>query len=455
LIAASAQFPGATRLIGAEINEGYAATARAHLHEIGHPSATVLTTDFFTTNWDELLEATRDPLLIVGNPPWVTNSRLGALDGRNAPPKLNADNVRGIEALTGKSNFDVSEWMLLRMLERIVPRRGMVAMLCKTAVARKVLAAAWRQYRTIGDAAIHRIDALGEFGAAVDACLFIVRSEREPAIRQTCDVYDRLGGSIQETYAHIDGRVVSNAALYDRWRHLIAGVSRGYQWRSGVKHDCSAVMELQEDDGRLVNGLAEAVDVEHERVFPLIKGSDVGRTTTDRRRSMIVTQHFVGEDTHRLRQTAPKLWMYLVAHEEAFKARRSSIYKGQPPFAIFGVGPYSFAPWKVAVSSLHKRLEFRALGPIRGKPAILDDTCYFLPCGDRAEAELIATLLASDAAQGFYDAQIFWDAKRPITIDVLKRLSLPKVAEELGLGTELRVFLDKRQGSSEQESLSF
>ena len=46
------------------------------------------------------------------------------------------------------------------------------------------------------------------------------------------------------------------------------------------------------------------------------------------------------------------MWSYLQAHGARFARRKSSIYHGQPPFALFGIGPYSFAPFKVAILNL-------------------------------------------------------------------------------------------------------
>jgi hypothetical protein len=40
--------------------------------------------------------------------------------------------------------------------------------------------------------------------------------------------------------------------------------------------------------------------------------------------------------------------------------------------------------------------------------------------------------LNSEPARGFFSALVFWDAKRPITIDVLRRLDLRALACELG-----------------------
>jgi len=51
---------------------------------------------------------------------------------------------------------------------------------------------------------------------------------------------------------------------------------------------------------------------------------------------------------------------------------------------------------------------------------LFDDTCYFLACESREQAERFRDLLNSAQAIGFYNSLIFWDAKRPITVEVLR-----------------------------------
>ena len=124
---------------------------------------------------------------------------------------------------------------------------------------------------------------------------------------------------------------------------------------------------------------------------------------------------------------------YLQLHSNHLDQRASSIYRNRPKFSVFGVGPYSFAPWKVAISGFYKHLNFRCIGPIEGKPVVLDDTCYFLPCQTEHDAKALAQLLNSQAAKGFFQSFIFWDAKRPITAQLLASLDLEMLAEEAGI----------------------
>ncbi|MDZ4287875.1 MAG: hypothetical protein U0984_07945, partial [Prosthecobacter sp.] len=142
----------------------------------------------------------------------------------------------------------------------------------------------------------------------------------------------------------------------------------------------------------------------------------------------------VGDDTSVIAQNAPRTWEYLQTHKDRFEARKSSIYKGRVPFALFGIGDYAFAPWKVAVSGLHRSARFQVIGPVGDKPVFFDDACYYLSFEKEEEANLVARILNSHLCQQFLASLIFPDSKRPITVDLLQRLNLTAIAEEIGSG---------------------
>jgi len=131
-----------------------------------------------------------------------------------------------------------------------------------------------------------------------------------------------------------------------------------------------------------------------------------------------------------------------VRHRDVLDSRKSSIYRNRPSFSIFGVGDYSFAPWKVVISGLCKRLHFVAIGSYSGKPVVVDDTCYFISCQAKEEAEYLAGLLNCEVAQEFFAAFVFWDDKRPITVEVLSKLDLLALARETGSEQMIRRFLN-------------
>lgn len=437
LFAATDGFPMFSTAIGLEIQPRHIAAAEER--RFGRPDANRITIsegDFFGREWATTLAELPDPLLIIGNPPWVTNSELGAIGSRNVPIKSNFQGRSGLDALTGKANFDISEAMLLRLVDALSGRDAVLAMLCKTAVARKVLEHGWRKAARIESAEMHRIDSIEHFGASVDACLLTVRFGRVN-VQSECRVFPSFGSkSHEQTLGFRDSRVLSDATAHDRWRHLQG--EGPYRWRSGIKHDCSEVMELVAGADGLRTRSGEPLDLEREAVFPMLKASDLGngkvRAPT---RWMIVPQRTTGEDTSRLSRRAPNTWAYLTLNGDRLDRRASVIYKGRPRFSVFGIGEYSFSPWKVAIAGLYKKLTFHVIGPHDDKPVVFDDTCYFVPCRSEREAVIVASLLNSEQAREFFSAFIFWDSKRPITVDVLARLDVAKLAVEVGRSAEL------------------
>lgn len=437
LHAAAATFPEAESILGFDINQEHVVAADG-----GDCRIMVRHGDFFKLDWESIVDPAAAPWLILGNPPWVTSSALSALNSGNLPEKSNFQGRQGIDAITGKSNFDISEWMLLRYLDWLEGAQGAIAVLCKAAVARKILQQAWKRHYMLRSARIYKIDAFAYFGAAVDACFFVLETAPGCAA-PSCDVYDHLDApEPTRTIGFSKGQLIADMAAFRRRQDLFGPEAR-YAWRSGVKHDCSKVLELVRDVGGYRNGLGEAVEVEDTLLFPMLKSSDIGNGRLDHRRAMLVTQQAVGQDTSGIEQFAPSTWRYLQRHAELFDRRGSVIYKNKPPFSVFGVGPYTFAPWKVAISGFYKKLQFVKVGPIAGRPAVFDDTIYFLPCWSEAEACFLHDLLCSAAADEFYRSMIHWEDKRPITVDILKRLSIAALAASAGRQEEYERYTEQ------------
>jgi len=450
LEAAIRTFSSAQRLLGFEINPHHVARARVVLRRSRtNADVQVRQADFFRTDWDGVLSGLPDPLLVLGNPPWVTSADLSRIGSSNLPAKTNIHGHRGLDALTGKGNFDISEWMLLRALEWIEGREATLAVLCKIAVVRRVLRHVWRHGHGLRNAGIYRIDADRHFGASVDACLFLVSGSPRRGDNE-CATYESLEAIAPSSrFGLRDGELVADLELYEKWKHL-TGAQR-YRWRSGVKHDCSKVMELRRfGPDSYVNGLKEEVQFESLYLFPMLKGSELANgNVSEPTRWMLVTQSTTGDDTSRIESAAPRTWRYLCAHADRLDRRGSTIYRNRARFSVFGVGPYTFAPWRVAISGFYKKLDFRTVGSFEGKPVVLDDTCYFLPCRSKAEAHRIHDLLHSEPAQELLSAFAFWDSKRPVTAGLLNRVNLFAVARELGADEGTLALLHNRRECSD------
>ena len=427
---AASKFFSSSEIIGFELSDEYSDFAQHRFGEF--QNITIEQVNFFEKDWRTLFNRLAKPLLVLGNPPWVTNSQLGVLDSKNLPKKQNIQGLSGFDAMTGKSNFDISEWMLTEMMNALDRQDAYFAILCKTAVARKVLKYAWKSGIRLSKSAIYKIDTERYFNASVDACLFFCEFSTSTT-NPKCSVYKSFEDDEPQEIGFENNEMLASIPFYDKWKYLNGGCE--YKWRSGVKHDCSKVMEFTKVLFGYENSLGEIVDMEDDFIYPMLKSSDLANGKCEPRRWMLVTQTKMTDDTNQIAEIAPKTWDYLNSNAKLLDARGSSIYKKRVRFAVFGIGDYTFSPWKVAISGFYKRLEFRVVGSHEGKSIVLDDTCYFLPFQSEDDAKWICNLLNSTPAREFFESFIFWDAKRPISSEVLQKLNLRKL-EKLFLDIE-------------------
>ncbi|MDX2098807.1 MAG: class I SAM-dependent methyltransferase [Leptolyngbyaceae cyanobacterium bins.59] len=430
-IQASAKaFPSARKIFGFEINATYFEQLANDNQLITDPRIQIEQGDFFQLDWEAFTKTIDGKILVLGNFPWVTNAQQGVITGKNLPLKTNFQSHQGFDAMTGKSNFDISEWMLIRIIQGLQKRPSALAMLCKTSVSRKLLNYLFTQKLNLKYCATYQIDAKKHFGAIVDACLLFCTFEPETH-HYFCDVFDRLDSSSYSRIGYEEGILIKDLNTFQKLKDL-SDPNPKKQWRSGIKHDCAKVMILHKTDGGYLNGFREVIELEETLIFPFMKGSDVAQGRIEGGdRFVLITQQSIHESTELIQMLAPKTWNYLESCAKQLEARKSKIYQNAPRFSIFGVGSYTFAPWKIAICGLYKKLHFQLIGPRNHKPVIFDDTVYFLAFEDQQTADRTFALLTSAFATDFYHSLIFWDEKRPIKTSILNRLNLEVLAQRL------------------------
>jgi hypothetical protein len=419
--------------LGLEIQPDYGDSAK-------ETKAEILLADIFSMDLGrDLPWNNAGPLLVVGNPPWVTNSQLTVLGSENRPERVNLKNLSGYDAMTGSSNFDIAEYIWLKLISELQSHSPTISLLCKTQVARNVLEHCSKLELPVSGAKLHLIDAKKWFNVAVDAALFTLRINDGPSA-YSCELYDSLESAApQRRFGVVDGRMVADMDAYVQGR-AVEGACQ-IEWRQGMKHDSAAVMELVQAENGIRTSAGEPVKIEEEYLYPWLKCTDVFRGRLGLSRWVVVPQKKFGEETSGLAEKAPLLWEYLNLNAKALDGRKSSIYRNRPRFSVFGLGDYSFSQYKIAISGLHKTASFRLIGPMSDKPVFFDDTCYILPFGDPVEAAIVLGLLAAPAVQSLLRSLVFFDSKRPITKKLLQRIDLAAAANL----TEQEVILDVAQ----------
>ena len=361
----------------------------------------------------------------------------------NLPEKVNFKGLSGTDAITGASNFDICEYIILKIIEEFQNTDTTIVMLCKTSVARNVYMELNRNQRHFEYVKMLNFNSSKVFGISAAACLLVIKMTNKQIDKPLCEVSNlETPDHILHNIAYNDGSLsIQNDSVLD-----LEGTCQ-IDWRQGVKHDCASVMELKNrEDSFYENKRKEKIELEETLVFPLMKSSSFKKPIISDSfdKFVIVTQKKARDDTSYIKDAAPKTWEYLVKNKDLFDNRKSSIYKGAPDFSMFGVGDYSYVPYKVGISGFYKRPLFSLLynGENVEHPIMVDDTSYFLSFEKYDIAYVCMLLFNSEKVQNFLYSISFQDAKRPYTKKVLQRLDIEKCVQNVTL-TDLQQVEEK------------
>jgi hypothetical protein len=434
LLASIKQAKSLKKVVGVEIYQPYIWETKFSIlsyflenNKVPKPEIDIIHGNAFKFPYDELAKSTKHlKTLVIGNPPWVTNSELGSIESKNLPKKTNFKKHSGYEAMTGKGNFDIGENISLSMLSCFQNHDGIFAFLIKNSVVKNLIQEQKRNRFRISKSEKLNIDSKKEFNVSVNASLFLTHLNTTPDF--ICKEFDFYTNEHLTTLGWVNDKFVYSVDDYDQ-SSIVDGKSI-FTWRSGIKHDCSAVMELEQLNGHYTNALGEHVELEKNLIYGLLKSSDLkDQQTNTFRKVTIITQNRIGEETKYIKDKFPLTYRYLNSHKNKFENRKSSIYQDKPDFSIFGIGDYSFSKYKIAISGLYKSTHFTLVSPKNNKPIMLDDTCYFIGFDELIFAQIALYLVNSDLVQRFLKSIIFSDSKRSINKDTLMRIDFEKVFE--------------------------
>ena len=416
------QYPNVP-IIGIDINEEYLKQIDFDINGIK-----LFNENIFTFDFNKIKKDTDTNYLIIGNPPWITNTQLSKFNSDNIPMKRNYKKLEFFHAITGESNFDVSEFIILRIIEEFKKLNTSLVFLCKYTVACNIFEQIVKNNIKLARIEIIKFDSMKIFKADTSSCIFIIQFNHENKDITTCDVTNI--DNIDEKYTI----GVINDKLYSDVNNIVdVDGECPFEWRQGIKHDCAKIMELEQDGTNYKNKKDEQVILEENLLYPLLKTSNLKNpiiNSSDKK--IIITQHKLKEDTSYIKEDCPLTWKYLYKNREYFENRKSSIYINTPPYSIFGIGEYTFKKYKVAISGFYKKGLF-TLVYADDKSMMLDDTCYYISFDNYNHAYITMLILNSYVVKKFLSSIVFLDSKRPYTKKVLKRVDLIKAVNILSI----------------------
>ena len=122
---------------------------------------------------------------------------------------------------------------------------------------------------------VKEIDAKKYFNVNVDACLFFAQGVIDNKI---CKIFSSLHS--EKPYKEMglsNDKLISNINSYKALMDIDSKCE--FKWRSGVKHDCSKVMEFVKKGDMFVNGFNKTYSLPSDFIYPMYKSSNVSKST--------------------------------------------------------------------------------------------------------------------------------------------------------------------------------
>jgi N-6 DNA Methylase len=396
------------RLHGVEIVAADKAQARERIkarYNVELVEGNIATADFITAE----IPARYD--ILVGNPPWINFTDLPHdLKAKWGPAYLRYQLVKDKrEVLLGASRADVATLVLKKALDEVLADGGRAAFFVPLSVFFN--SGANDRFRPFPSSAHrYRVVRLWDFGAETvfqgvstryGAALF----DRRHAQTWPVETDVRSGGAWRTSYS------AAGDFQSGPWRQRgtpdidgpglpVIEIDPSQKPRQGV-NTCGAndIFIFERNGNELRNGFGDERELDEDLLFPLMNAANFGRPRNGRQRWILLP--------HDARTGRPLAWTaiaqyarvaaYLSEYREALQRRKGTLINAHIGrgvwWALLGVGPYAFAPWKVA---------WEALGRKNFAPAVLEGRWQgnqalhaFCPCASAEEARTLAAALGA------------------------------------------------------------
>lgn len=223
----------------------------------------------------------------------------------------------------------------------------------------------------------------------------------------------------------------------------MAGES-GYTPRSGIHtHGANAVFWVEpigstSDPTMLVRNYTRGAknqvsEVEHaiesKVIYPLVRGRDIARWSCDPSLRVIVPHDpnapKKSYSETEFRRKYPRAFSYLAKFRKLLAGRSmmASLGQGEAFFKLFKIGPYTFAPHKVAWREQASDFTACVLSPDKSKPLIADHKATIVALDDAVAAHYLCAALNSAPCRYFVQA---YSIQTSNSTHILKNLRVPR-----------------------------
>lgn len=198
--------------------------------------------------------------------------------------------------------------------------------------------------------------------------------------------------------------------------------------------------------------------IEKDLVYPLLKPKNIKKWKITGYLYAVLPQKKNGEDNEsELRREYPDTYKYLHRFEADLLKRSSRWFKteGIPFYSIFGIGEYSFKPYKVVWCCMSYLPNFVVVSTVNdkwlGKKLVMpDNTIGYFSCDTENEAHYICAIMNSAIISKYFEGRSS-KSKWGISINMAESVPIPKFDEKNSDHLKLVSFSKKAHSCESRE----
>jgi hypothetical protein len=435
--------------------------------------------------WVKIIQNSFAPLLhtefdyVVGNPPWIKWEFLS----REYKRKLGylylkiykLFSHKGMKAGLGFAHDDISVVFMYVAIDKYLRKGGVLGFVMKQTLYKSVAGKEFRKFaiekgtksiplRVVkvndmlelrpfsGSAQAETSTLILEKGKEtnypVPYFVWSTKGELPKAYQSLSDIKNQLDIVEKSAYPHnrknkLDIWVVDG----ERGKEETFQQSKNYyKPRHGIVNDLNACFFMDilgEQQGKLlvqnrVNRAKKKLSlvetrIEKDLVYPFLKPKNIRKWKTKGYLYAILPQRKNGEDNEsELRRKCPDTYKYLRRFEAQLLKRSSRWFKikGAPFYSVFGLGDYSFKPYKVVWCCMSYLPSFAVVSRVNdkwlGRKLVMpDNTIGYFPCDTENEAHYICAIMNSAIVQKYFESRSS-KSKWGIAINMAESIPIPK-----------------------------
>jgi len=416
---------------------------------------------------------------IVGNPPWITWESLPR-EYRNSTTPLwieyNLFRQKGMRARLAAANDDLSILLTYVALDRYLNDSGKLGFVITQSVFQGSGGEGFRQFqfktKQLDVICVHDMVRLQPFESATNRTATITIQKGRKTIypvtyiewskrraisisqddslnevlektmrreRQASPVNSQnLSSSwqVQEKGASTNNSKLAGRSSY-RARKGVCTSANGIYWLNQTNPSSSRHMLFSNDPSLGRRKIERINDIKSEKdlLFPLIRGRDVKKwVATPSKYILFPHQPETAPkaiNLSEMKRRYPQAYSYLLKFreelEERVEYRKFLAPGGEPFYALYAVGPYTFSPYKVVFREIASGMIACAISdvsdPLLGtKMLIPDHKLVLIPCQSEAESHYLAALMNSTPFNHFV---MSYTIGTQISTHILEHIKIP------------------------------